>query len=294
VTKELLLAYEEVDNLLDSAQFSQAIGKMRPWNKVELNQFYQAYPHRYPILKHEAFNKFWAEKRLTLHSHNSFAAQKHIPDCDLVLGYVFYLLALTLKNKSNSPDQSDEYLKLALKFDSIHAAQTYLHKIIMQHGDQEKRINAITETLLSWKTLAAKHGAPGFLLLANGYLHLANISKLNNKRYEEACFELWKNITLVELEEPQSVASINNAYFGQGFKLGNAQELTTVKDIKTSFRKIVTSSIQQEATKEAQALFIDDESKLKLSAWRKGRGALSLNLDTRELDESDLLAKSPR
>lgn len=291
VPNELSAAYEEVDKFLDSAQFPQAIEKMKAWGKVEINQFYLAYPHRYPILKHEAFNEFWAEKRAELYPKNPFVTQKHVRDCEFVLGYVFYLLSIKFKASS---DKSEEFLQRALEFDSIHAAQTYLHQIIMKKGDQEEKIEILEKTLSTWNRLAAKHGAPGFLLLANGYLHLAKtFLELNSsERYEEACFELWKNLTLVQLEEPQSEASINNAYFGHGFALGNPLKLPTVEEIKESASKIIAdNTIKTRAATIANASFIDDESKSQLSAWRQSRSSASLSqpIDFHELEESDLL-----
>jgi hypothetical protein len=265
---------------------------MRDWDKSKLTQFYQTYPQKYPILKHEAFNEFWAEQRAALYPKNPFVAQKHIPDCDLVLGYVFYLLSIKFKT---SADKSQEYLQLALKYDSIHAAQTHLHKLIMQRCDQARKVETITETLSGWNKLAAKHGAPGFLLLANGYLQLAKtLYELNDtERYNKSCFELWKNLTLVALEEPQSEASINNAFFGQGLAFGNPLKLTTVEAIKESAGRIIAdNTIKERAEHTAHASFTDDACKAQLLAWRKSRQspvATGQAVAIPELDESALI-----
>ncbi len=274
--QEILDAYKKVDSLLDQAKFSEALDHMKSWDKIRLNQFYQAYPNRYPILKHAYFDNFWAEKRVELYPKNPFVAQKPIADCDLVLGYVFYLLALNYQ--TTAVDKSDKYLNLALKFDSIQAAQMRLHQVITQKMGPEEKIQALLNTLADMESLAAKQGAAGFLLLADGYLHLVKTyldqepqKEQDETAYHAACFELWKNLTLVELEltEPRSTAVIHNAYFGEGLSLGNSFKLSTIAEIKDEAGLLITSSeIKAQAEQNVRDSFIDDVSLRRLSMWK--------------------------
>ena len=272
--QEQLLAYETVDALLDSAKFPEAIEKMRPWNKSWLHQFYETYPHRYRILQHTDFNDFWAERRAGLNSKVAFVAQKNISDIDFVLGYVFYLLVL--KNEaSHSKAHFTKYLKLALEFHSIHAAQTIFHEMIIKtDSDKTKQMEEIAELLLNWKNLASEHGTPGFLLLANGYLHLAKIAaeQKDYTRYEAACACLWENLTLAELEEPQSAASIHNAYFGKGLELSNPLQIETIKTLKEKASILITdNSIKTRAENQVKASSSDKEEQAHLLTWLQSR-----------------------
>lgn len=278
-----LQAYKEVDKLLDSAQFPQAIEKMRPWSKVWLNQFHQTYPHRYRILRHEDFDGFWAERRKALNPRVKFAAQKRILDIDLVLGYVFYLFAL--KAKEQYPEAKFiEYLKLSLNFNSIHAAQTYLHKMILSNDeDKVKKTEAIAALLYNWENLASKHGTPGYLLLANGYLHLAQItSELKESgRYEAACFYLWKHLIQAELEESQSETSIHNAYFGEGLKLSNPEKIDTIETMKEKASQLILDeSIKSRAEKTVRAAFIDNISRANLHTWLQSKNRAGLGQES--------------
>lgn len=264
-------AYEELDALLDSAKFPEAIEKMRPWNKVWLHQFYETYPHRYTILKHADFNEFWAEKRAALYTKSEFKAQKNIADIDFVLGYVFYLLAL--KAKQSQPQAYIVHLKNALRFHSIHAAQTFFNELLKK-PDSDKKLEEIMHLLDIWKKFGTQHGTPGFLLLANGYLQYARITaeRKDYASFEKACTSLWENLTLAELNEPNSTDSIHNAYFGQGLTLSNPLEIDTIAALKEKASRLITdNSIKKRAEQNAESIFKGDVEPPPLLTWLQSR-----------------------
>ena len=132
----------------------------------------------------------------------------------------------------------------------------------------------IAELLLNWKNLASEHGTPGFLLLANGYLHLAKIAaeQKDYTRYEAACACLWENLTLAELEEPQSAASIHNAYFGKGLELSNPLQIETIKTLKEKASILITdNSIKTRAENQVKASSSDKEEQAHLLTWLQSR-----------------------
>lgn len=269
--KAQLEAYEELDALLDSAKFPEAIEQMRPWNKVWLHQFYETYPHRYEILKHPDFNDFWAEKRAALYSKSEFREQKNSADIDFVLGYVFYLLAL--KAKENQPQVYIQHLKSALRFHSIHAAQTFFNELLKK-PDNDKKLEEIIHLLGIWKKWGTHHGTPGFLLLANGYLQYARITaeRKDYISFEKACTSLWENLTLAQLSEPSSIDSIHNAYFGQGLALSNPLEIDTIDTLKEKASLLITdNSIKKRAEKSAESIFMGDAEKAPLLTWLQSR-----------------------
>lgn len=280
-------AFNELDNLLLEGHFEDAVKKMRSWNKIWLNEFYQTYPPpsnpHYNLLKSDSFQSFWAEQRGALKRPHApefaFTAQPNIPDVDFVLGYVFYLLAVHPKTSTAS---REIYLIEAEKLNSIHAAQEKLHTLLqskaLESEDQEDKITSI-DTFLRKKTASlAKHGTPGYLLLANGYLHIVKLTldqkpSINIERYERACELLWKNLILAQEVEMQSTASINNAYFGEGLRLSNPMFLTSIEEIKTlaASRLITDSAIKLRAEKTVREERSDKEDYAHLIAWRQAK-----------------------
>jgi len=233
--------FSKVDKLLCVEKFPDAIKIMHSWPKVRLNKFYEEYPLHYELLKQDDFAEFWSKRRSELPKYD-FQAQPNVPDIDFVLGYVFYLLALNAENKHCQEDFI-KYLHLALKFDSIHAAQTFFHKILMSEtNDIAKKTENLAAILLHWEHLGNKHGTPGYLLLANGYLHLVFIyrNKLKSMKIDSlASKSLWKNLVLAQWSELDSKSSIHNAFFGNGLRVSNAAKLTTISDMKSAARKLI-------------------------------------------------------
>ncbi|KTD34542.1 DUF5630 domain-containing protein [Legionella israelensis] len=265
--------FKEVNALLEAAQFSNASEKMKSWPKVWLNQFLQTYPENYELLKHEDFDVFWAGRRTNLDSRFSFVKQKNLSDMDVVLGYVFYLMANRAK-ANDDEKQYIEYLGMALKHHSIHAAQTFLHNLMVKKSsDKTKEMEMMAAVLYNWKNLAARYGTPGYLLLANGYLHLLQWGSEQKKSdlYDNASFCLWQNLILAELYEAESEASLQNAYFGKGLALSNSFNLHTIQDMKEKIAPlIVDNTTRARAESKARHLF-ETSDNYKVGLWLESR-----------------------
>lgn len=267
-------AFVELNELLEPGNFPEGIEKMRSWSKVWLNQFVQVFPHHYEILKLEEFDPFWAERRAVLDPDIAFVKQQGVPDIDLVLGYVFYLISCGAKDK-HEDNTFMEHLQQAIKHCSIHAAQTLLHTVLMEETrDARKKMETLVNTLDNLEQLAVKHGTPGYLLLASGYLHLLRIASeaKDYERYGTACFCLWQNLIIAELHEPQSKASTHNAYFGQGLRLSNPLRLETIAQMKQeSGALIIDNNIKARAESTARLSFENKDSQDQLLTWIQSR-----------------------
>lgn len=265
--------FEHVNSLLESAKFSEAAEQMKPWTKALIIQFVQSYPENHRILELKDFNDFWADKRAKLCGKFAFVEQPNLPDMDFVCGYIFYLLAQIEKKKSNS-EEYEKYLAEALTYNSIHAAQTLLHDCIMQNPqDKTKHMELIASILNNWNGLATKHTTPGYLLLANGYLHLIKMGAelQNSDLFDNAGSLLWQNLTLAELYEPHSEASISNAYFGQGLKQSNPEHISTIQEIKEACAKFIKDDdIKSHAEHKAHLIFNRSDDN-KLGMWKAAK-----------------------
>lgn len=264
---EQLSEYTRLASLLEAGKNDQALVMMHSWDKVWINQFYQCYPQHYKALQHSDFNKFWAEQRQLLNPTLGFLAQNYLTDSDLVLGFVFYLLALHAEPLSEA--EYVNYLELALRFKSIHAAQAFFqHQLKKNKQDSKLQLNYLIDLLNEWDILALIHETPGFLLLADGYLHLLNIAmQLKQDNIKQVHFALWKNLTLAELYEPQSAASIHNAYFGEGLALSNSLGFTTIGRLKEKLNQLITDkTIIEQAEHSAKSSFKNVEE-VKLETW---------------------------
>ena len=265
-----LNSYKEVDVLLDSAKFPEAIEKMRSWNKVWIYQFYETYPRRHIILQHSDFNSYWAEKRSALYSKAEFKVQNNLSDSDFVLGYIYYLIALA---KQKEPQVFTAHLNKAIKFHSIHAAQTLFSELLKEPNDAAKLVK-IKDLLDSVKTLATKHGTPGYLLLANIHLHWARITAelKDYPDFNKACTGLWENITLAGLEEENSTAAIYNAYFGQGLVLSNPLGISTIAQLKEKASLlIIDNGIKDNGEKEARTKIKIEPQAASMLTWLQSR-----------------------
>ncbi len=212
---------------------------------------------------YDYFNDLWAEKRADLYSKFAFVEQYKLKDIDFVCGYVYYILAHQAKS-NNDPQHYIDYLKKAVRHNSIHSAQTLLHDFIMEERcNKNDTLEDGVALLNNWSRLAEVHGTPGYLLLANGYLHLVRGgSELQHSDlYEHACLCLWKNLTLAELYESHSEDSIKNAYFGQGLALSNPFKITTIEVLKEKCETLVPDiSLRERAEEQAHHSFENHEN----------------------------------
>lgn len=267
--------FKEVNALLESAEFPQAIEQMQSWSQVSLIQFLQVHPQNYELLRHEDFDGFWEKRRTQLDSRFSFAKQKNLSDMDLVLGYLFYLMANREKAQGNE-SQYGQYLEAALACHSIHAAQSFLHKQMVEKPNEKLRqMEKIAATLYHWKSLAAQHGTPGYLLLASGYQHLLQLSGEEKKSefYDNAGFCLWYNLVLAELYESESEASIQNAYFGKGLILSNSFNLCTISAMKEKIPPLMVDEATRALAASRARHFFAASDDYKIGLWLKSRNS---------------------
>lgn len=267
------IAFFEVDNLLKNNNFQQVIHKMMLWQRAWLAHFHLLYPEQDEILTKPPFAEFWEQKKGSVSGDFIFAKQKQLSDRELVMGYIFYLMSIKAEEKPNNPDQM-LYLQKAVNFNSIHAAQTMFHKLLMKKTpDKFKKMETLEAILFNWECFANKWGTPGYLLIANGYLHLLKLNDSpQTEKYQLASFTLWKYLHLAKLTQPQSTAAIHNAYFGQGLALSNAFNLKTIEAIQI----YCSTFIQDQAIKvKAEQAAAASLSKLcpasKLGIWMKNR-----------------------
>lgn len=277
-------SFKQVNALLESARFPEAADEMKPWPKVWINQFVETYPQNYELIKHTDFEPFWEERRENVASQNVdsknadskfvFAKQNPLLDIDLVLGYVFYLLSISAKNKKDEKNYI-KYLGLALKHHSIHAAQTVLNNILVdKKSSNENKAEILAATLNNWKYFADNYGTPGYLLLAYGYFQFLQLSndQQNSDLYEAGCFCLWQNLILAELYETLSEASIHNAYFGKGLALSNPFNIPTIQQMKDEAATlIVDESIKKNAENRARLSFDASNGDHKIGLWRESK-----------------------
>ncbi|KGP62731.1 hypothetical protein EP47_13660 [Legionella norrlandica] len=115
-----------------------------------------------------------------------------------------------------------------------------LHLIFIELDKaSEESLIKLGRILYNLEAFAKRHGCPGYLLLANGYIQLAIRYQLLNQEEQSAhAFQLcWKYLHLAELSENDSEESINNAYFGKGLALSNPVRLSTIAEMKSYCRK---------------------------------------------------------
>lgn len=248
---------------LNNKQPGLAANRMLDWTPEQTVLFYLQNPQHQGQLRQADCAGLWSAIFDKLFVKQSspfrFQHQTSLNDIDFVIGYVCYLYALSDKEKGNTDDYAN-YLKQAMMHSSIHAHQTCFQEVMMA---DEKNPSDITNLLLSWRSFAAQHGTPGYLLLANGYLQLALLYAQSEDKelYDRAVQMTWTYLLHAEYAEKDSSASIHNAYFGQGLALSNPFKMTSIgemkhsigeqfmgnlsEDIKTSIEKEVKRQIQQ-------------------------------------------------
>ncbi|QRN03329.1 hypothetical protein GH742_05315 [Legionella sp. MW5194] len=225
-----------IDDLLHEKAFEAVIALLSSWSASKLAEFCMKSPDLYDILKSNAFDEFWKERRQTI-SKYAFKAQHGVCDADLTVGHTLYLLAQREKAQGNL-QRYQEYLSQALNCHSIHAAQSWVHEIVIAADKPDLNfIQTFAAILYSRESLAKRHGTPGYLLLANGYFHLLHaLTQINREaspnewktQYEGSLFSLWKSLFLARQAEKQSTEAIHNAYYGCGLKNSNPFSLETI------------------------------------------------------------------
>lgn len=259
--------FKDIDEHLKKGNYSAAMERMSKWQLAYLALFQEEFPHQKETLKHPDFTMFW-QKRLESLSLNQkpsfhFQSQETIDDYDTVTGYVFYLLALKAKKESSA--DYNYYLNKAISHSSFHALQKYLHDVeTIPTQKDESYCLALVETLQKLDPFINQLGSPGYLLLANGYLHIAIHAKNidNSQLMIDGAFQcVWKYLNLALFAEKYSAAAIHNAYFGLGLTHSNPFNLPTLKDMLERCRTIAGDALPLPTQKLIKTQMLHEYSK---------------------------------
>lgn len=231
------LPFETVLAHLSNSQFALAIDQMKLWKNQRLAEFLFNHSKLHKLLQLPDFNEFWEERRYELHISTdpffSFKPQPGVPDCDLVAGYLLYLL----EQKITHPEfLTDDFLSFHLIRHRLHG---YTVKIADLKSGFELKLGQLDKYLYNLEGFAKQQGCPGYLLLAYGYLQAALFNQqLSKVTCEESFKYCWKYLHLAALSEKDSEAAIHNAYFGKGLVLSNPFELDTIPRLKEYYREL--------------------------------------------------------
>lgn len=242
--------FKALNTDLNQGNHAAVINRMSKWQLSYMALFQQDFPQQKDKLKHPDFTTFWQQQRESMplygHSGFRFQAQKDIDDVDVVMGYVFYLLALKSKF-DNQMESYTKYLRQALTHSSFHAAQKTLHDLVTSSIDKnEDYCKRLVDTLQQWEDLTNQHGSPGYLLLANGYFWLATHAKLieNGQDMRQGAFAcMWRYLNLALFAEERSKASIHNAYFGLGLAQSNPFNIATLDNMLAECRRFAGDAL---------------------------------------------------
>lgn len=238
------LSFGKVLTCFSDKRYAEALKWINRWNNECLAQFLHHNPRALESIRELVFDAFWKQRlddlRIPHDSMFRFIEQPGIKNADLVSGYLLFLLEL--KPKTAETSASDETcLFKPTDLLSFHLVRQRLHLMFLK----EENLTAFSKVLSSLESFAKLQGAPGHLLLANGYMQLAlRYQKLNSyTRCQDAFKMCWKYLHIAELTQDVSQAAINNAYFGKGLVLATPFALATIFDMKSYLRSIAGSKL---------------------------------------------------
>ncbi|KTD49575.1 Ankyrin repeat protein [Legionella rubrilucens] len=276
-----------IGDLLHEEAFEAVIDQLSSWSASKLAEFCMKSPDLYEMLKSNPFDGFWQARRQAI-SKYALKAQNGVCDADLTVGHTLYLLAQREKAQGNL-EHYQEYLNQALNCHSIHAAQTWVHEIVIAANKPDLNfIKTFAAILYSRESLAKRHGTPGYLLLANGYFHLLNsLSQINKEesshewqtQYEGSLFSLWKSLYLARQAENQSIEAIHNAYYGCGLKNSNPFSLDTIDAMIEKCNELHDAPALRERARHAAALAGKQENAFTLWASAQAKAEQSCKQD---------------
>lgn len=242
------LMYQIAQNHLQNKQFAEALKVMMQWDNAQLAAFLSLHSNSLSIINNAIFDTFWAERltalRLPTEPDFRFQEQPGLKNAEFVSGYLLFLLSLKSKSKNNG--RRGKKLFKPADFLSFHSIRGDLHLIYL--GLSEARVGDLIElmqTLYNLEVFAKLHRTPGYLLIANGYMQLAiHFKRLQlNERCAYAFERCWQYLHIAQLDEKESTASINNAYFGKGIVLATPFKLSTISEMKFHCQLIADSQL---------------------------------------------------
>lgn len=231
-----LLKLQEVSLKMKQAAWNDAIDIMKHWQDFELAQFLFEHQELSHLWANSAFNSFWLEKlnslRISSNSSFRFLEQPGVPTSELVSGY--YIFCHWLRHKTSF--KWDALPELSMSFHLTRKKMHY-HLLDLIYAD-EKELLKFTKYLYNHEGFAKAQGTPGYLLLTNGYYHLACAYKRlhNNQELCEQAYKLcWKFMHLAQLAEKDSTISIHNAYYGKGLYYATPFKINNMIEMKVAF-----------------------------------------------------------
>ncbi len=242
--------FKNIDDLLTEGNHVEACRQISSWQHAYLALFQEQFPQHKEKLILSDFAVFWQQRRESLRLSGypdfRFQAQVGLDDADFVTGYIFYLLALKGK-KDNQVKLYNGYLSQAIAHNSFHAIQKLLHDLETDNTDKnEGYCIRLVEKLQQLDESINQHGSPGYLLLANGYLHVA----LQAKRIEDAqamsaaAFScVWKYLNLAKFATENSTATTHNAYFGLDLAHSNPFNLPSIDSMLDECRGLAGDAL---------------------------------------------------
>jgi hypothetical protein len=209
-------------------------------------------------LKSPQLENFWADKYHNLRVKNltefRFLDVPGRSYMELYCGYVLFLHGL------KSEDSNVYFFDLAIRgFNSFHALQYYSTTLI-ENIDQRLHTldldtaaldESIAHSLLQFYSAFANqlrlHKTPGFLCLANITIFLARFYHCaNNPVLSKLFFDsTWYHLHMAALLEKNSVAELNNAYFGKGIAFSNHLCLDSISQLKEACLMVSRQASQE-------------------------------------------------
>ncbi len=251
---------DKVVRCLKNNQTAEAIGMMKLWSNEQLGQFLLSNISLRSSWIGSDFSAFWTDRlsqlRVPSKSTFRFMPQPNVLNADLVTGYLIYLLELQARNQGQVLEGKDSGL-IFFYLMRKHLHDVYL--LIPQYKTQD--MEQLSKVLYNLEQFAKEQGCPGYLLLANGYLQLAvGFQRQHNMEHCELSFNLcWKYLHLAALSEKDSIASINNAYFGEGIILATPFKLASISEMKNHCLKaagdVLTATGQKGAEQAAERMY---------------------------------------
>ncbi len=235
--------FDTIHTLLQSGEVKLAIEKMKSWESVHLAYFNDHYPNHLEVFKSSDFEKFWQAQREAIRIPSApefqYVHQPNLSDAEFVLGSTYYLLACKYKNE---PIQQQKYLAKALELHSIHAANDILSQsMTSSRADRLHFCQNLAQIIHLIEPYIQVHQAPGFILLAKGYVRLALVARNDHDlaKHKVGFEYAYKLLYLAKLTEQASKNAIHNAYFGEGLKLASAFD---TNDIDSMIKACVENS----------------------------------------------------
>lgn len=243
------IQFKILDRYLKQGLFDDATKFMLRWQDAYLAFFQQQFPEHRQTLSQDAFIPFWQQRlaalSLTERPGFHFMAQKNVSDADFVVGYVFYLLALKYHKKGDEAEYK-RYIDQAMAYSSFHAIRLILQPLVKPKNPiTADCVTTLAETLHNLRSFADDHASPGYLVLADGYLHLAAFAKKadNLAVCETAFTQAWKYLHLARLATADSSAEINNAYFGLGLEHGTTFKFDSIEKMLDACLKLAGKTL---------------------------------------------------